>query len=39
MIETIVEKVIDDALKAQTKIVETIDKYRFSEFKIEHAQN
>ena len=31
--------VIEDSLNAQKTIVEAIDRYRFSDFKIEHAEN
>lgn len=34
-----IAKVIDDALTAQKEIIEAIGKYRFSDFKIEHAES
>ncbi len=35
----IVGKVLDDALRVQTEVVGTIDKYRFSDFRIAHAED
>ncbi|AGK60621.1 Uncharacterized protein conserved in archaea [Archaeoglobus sulfaticallidus PM70-1] len=34
-----IEKVIDEAISAQKEIVNAIDRYRFSDFKLEHARD